>query len=734
MNIFIMRNYIWVVALVIFMILPVFLSAQEKDTVDYDIFEMTFEDLMNVPVKAAGKTEQTIAEIPASTVVITRKDIEQFGYKSLREILNNIPGYYALSNLGIDIYGVRGFAKEQGNNFIVMINNTKITDEKILVNYQLPVECIDRIEVIRGPMAVMYGNNAFFGVIHIITENPKPDAIDNNLFSFSYGTWNSMNTAFRIGTKQKDLRLNIDFGYYLTDGMDKPLANMMNNPERMDELLDSGGLELPLNARSTKKYLARSQKIVNITGGFKGFYFNSLLVESKNKHYYYFPSLSEGSGFEDFNSILSTGYKHEFSESFSSDIRLRFSKFNSRYTYRIVFEDFYGYDNYYVTELETEANFFWNPSKKLNITFGLQYENILEYINEGDVPSSPGSDNMYWQFVKEGDEAVTASLFSQISFKPVDKLNFVVGARTEKSFGYGVDIEFDRGSIPDGDSSKTHYIGSRPDGDISFLPRAAIIYTPLNNHVLKLLYGKAIKRPTINDLGSDMLDIFKEEKENFITSEFIETLELNYFSFISNKFSFNVSLYLNWLNDLIVERNAYVNNILRAWLYNNGKNETRGIELTFKSKPTDNLFVDFSSTYQKTDDLSFDTEGSYSPEWLLNLKVAYQLKDWIKFATIIKYVGEMKPYFNTKQKTDANNIPTGEYVGRTTDDVPRYTTVDLNIRIEPKLIRNTYINFNITNLFDQDIFYPTFSRNSLWADKGTWGPGREFYLTLGYKF
>ena len=714
-----------------------YLKGQQKDTIDYDIFEMSFEDLMDVPVKAAGKTEQIIAEIPASTVVITRKDIEQFGYRDLREILNNIPGYYALSNLGIDTYGVRGFAKEQGNNFIVMINDTKITDEKVLVNYQLPIKCIERIEVIRGPMAVMYGNNAFFGVIHIITENPKPDKVNNNLFSFSYGSWNSLNTAFRIGTKQKDLTLNIDFGYYLSDGMNKPIANMMNRPEKMNDSLFGGlyndGLDLPQESRKTEGYLSKSQKTLNIAGGFKGFFFNSLLVESANKHYYYFPSVNDGSGFKDYNTILSAGYKHDFSESFSADARIRYSKFNSRYSYRIFFEDFYGYDNYYVTELESEVNFFWNPSKKLNLTFGAQYENILEYINEGDVPSG-GSPNMYWQFVGEGDEAIAISAYAQVSYHLLDKLNFVAGFRTEKSLGYGMDFEHDKGTIPDNDPDKIHFIGYKPDGEISILPRAAIIYTPNNNHVIKFLYGKALKRPSVSDLGSDMSDIARGEKEDYVSPEYIETLELNYFSFISNKFNFNISLYWNWLNDLIVERNSIENDILRAWLSNSGKIETKGIELTIKSKPLKNLFLDFSGTYQNTEDMTFNTMGSYSPDLMINLKIAYLIKDHFNLSLIGKYIGSMKPYFNTLPIFDSNNLPTGEYVGRTTDDVPEYFTVDFNLRIERMFIRHTYFNINIVNLFDQKIFYPTFSRNSLWADKGTWGYGREFYLTLGYKF
>jgi len=725
--------------LVLLALFSTFLKGQQSDTIKYDIFEMSFEDLMNIPVKAAGKTEQTIAEIPASTIIITRSDIEQFGYRNLREILNNIPGYYALSNLGIDIYGVRGFAKGEGNNFIIMVNDTKITDERILTNYQIPVESIERIEVVRGPMAVIYGNNAFFGVIHIITQNPNPDMVNNNLFSLSYGSWNTFGSNFRIGTKQKDLRLNIDFGYHVSDGMEKPLADMMRRPEKMDEPLFGGvngdGLDMPLESRSTKNYLKNSQKILDINGSFKGFYFNTLLVEAKNKHYYYFPSLDEGSEFTNLNAILSAGYKHKISESFMLDGKIRYSKYLSRFNYKILFEDFYGYDNYYVTEFEAEANLFWKPTESVGITFGLQYENYLEYINEGDVPSGGTQNiNMYWQFINEDDEAVTASTFAQISYKPFDKIEFVAGLRAEKSFGYGMDFDFDKGLIPDGDPNKRHFIGSKPDGEIIFLPRFAAIYSPVEKQVIKFLYGKAIKRPGVETHGEDMADISKGDKTEYVDPEFIETFELNYFAFISNQLNFNVSIYWNTLDNLLVERNAIENDVLRAWWTNAGELDTKGIEINIKAKPLNKLLVDFSGSYQETQDLTFDTPGSFSPDLMLNLKIAYAISEQLKLSVIGKYVDIMKPYYNTLPIFDINDNPTGEYVGRTTDDVPAYFTLDFNLRAEPKFIRNAYFNLNIVNFFDQEIFYPTFSKNSLWADKGTWGYGREFYFTLGYKF
>lgn len=731
-----MRNLALFLNLVLFLS-SIPLSAQEKDTTSSNLFEMSIEDFMKVPIRAAGKTEQTIAEIPASIVVITRSEIEEYGYRDLREILNNIPGYYALSNLGIDLYGVRGYAKGRGNNFIIMVNDTKITDEKILSNYQIPVESIERIEVVRGPMAVMYGNNAFFGVIHIITEKENPDVEHNNLLAFSIGSNNTYNSAFRIGTKQKDLRLNIDFGYYLTDGMDKPLEAMMKRPEKMDDPLfggaDGQGLDLPLYARSTKNYLAKTQKVFNINGGFKGFYFNSLLVESKNFNYYYYPSLNEGSSFTDINAILSAGYKYDISEALSLDAKIRYAKYTNRYSYRILFENFYGYDNYYITEFESEANLFWKPSNKFNLTLGLQYENTLEYINEGDVPSG-GTQNMYWQFVKEGDEAVTVSGYTQISYNLVKNLELIAGLRAEKSFSYGMDFEFDKGLLLDGDPGKRHDVGRKPDGDVIFMPRLAVIYTPLERHVLKILYGKAIKRPGVDIYGEDMADIARGDKSEYVEPEFIETWEFNYFAFISKKLNFNISLYWNKLNNLLVERNAIENNILRAWWTNTGELDTKGIELTVKSRFIDRLQLEFSGTYQHTQDVSFDTEGSFSPELMLNFKAAYSFNDYVKFALIGKYVDLMKPYFNTLPIFDQNNNPTGDYVGRTTDDVPAYFTLDANLRIEAPFMTSLYLNLNVINLFNQDIFYPTFSKNSLWADKGTWGYGREFYFTLGYKF
>jgi len=294
-------------------------------------------------------------------------------------------------------------------------------------------------------------------------------------------------------------------------------------------------------------------------------------------------------------------------------------------------------------------------------------------------------------------------------------------------------LEFDKGlQVPD--SLKEHYKGYYPSQDIITLPRAAVIYSFNNHNILKLLYGQAQKRPGVSVIADDVSDIARAEKNTYSEAEFIETYEINYFSFISRKFSFNLSLYLNNLKNLLVERNEIVDDILRAWWTNTGYMRTKGLELSIKSILLEDFVINFSGTYQYSKDISFNTNGSYSPELLLNMKLHYNLNDQYILSLIGYYTASMKAYFDTKPIFDDNGNPTGKYIGRTSDDVPAYTTFDFNFRWQAEYLKNFYLNANITNLFDTQILYPTFPRNNAWADKGTLGYGRQFYFTLGYKF
>ena len=129
--------------------------AQKSDSLSLDDFlNLSMEDLISIKVVAAGKKEQEIQKIPASVVIINRQDIERFGYSSLQEILNQVPGLYLWDGYhvrGRINIGIRGYTSS--DNVIILVNGVNqaegVYNEYLLTKVAVPVEAIDRIEVIR---------------------------------------------------------------------------------------------------------------------------------------------------------------------------------------------------------------------------------------------------------------------------------------------------------------------------------------------------------------------------------------------------------------------------------------------------------------------------------------------------------------------------------------------------------------------------------------------------------
>ena len=159
---------------------PALADDESSQLVDEDewIFDLPLEELVNVQIVSAAKTSEKIEEIPASVVLITREEIEYFGYATLAELLEHIPGLYQIDDYqeGSKL-GVRGFWSGVTNqNIVVLVDGVKQVEDRDQTNplnkIAVPVESIDRIEVVRGPLSVIYGAGAMFGVINIITNKP----------------------------------------------------------------------------------------------------------------------------------------------------------------------------------------------------------------------------------------------------------------------------------------------------------------------------------------------------------------------------------------------------------------------------------------------------------------------------------------------------------------------------------------------------------------------------------
>jgi iron complex outermembrane recepter protein len=172
-----------------------------------DVTAMSMEDLMNMQVTSVSKRTQKVADAAAAIFVITQEDIRRSGATSIPEALRLAPG---LEVARIDenkwAIGSRGFNGRFDNKLLVLIDGRSVYTplfSGVYWNIQdVLLEDIDRIEVIRGPGATLWGANAVDGVINIIT---KPAAsTQSGIITAGGGTEERGAGGVRYGSKIGD--------------------------------------------------------------------------------------------------------------------------------------------------------------------------------------------------------------------------------------------------------------------------------------------------------------------------------------------------------------------------------------------------------------------------------------------------------------------------------------------------------------------------------------------------
>ena len=146
-----------------------------------DLFDLSLEELVNLSVTSVSRREEPLADTTSAAYVITREDLERQGIRSIPDALRLAPG---LSVHQIDAnkwsIGARGQTGRFANKLLVLMDGRILytpTFSGVFWDVQSTlIEEIERIEVIRGPGAAVWGSNAVNGVINIITR--RPDGAD----------------------------------------------------------------------------------------------------------------------------------------------------------------------------------------------------------------------------------------------------------------------------------------------------------------------------------------------------------------------------------------------------------------------------------------------------------------------------------------------------------------------------------------------------------------------------
>lgn len=147
------------------------------------IEELDLEALLELPTVSSAKVEQRAAQAAAVVTVVTAEELRARGYTCIADALRVVPGFYDVYDQvthNVGVRGINGGARASGNVLKLMIDGHPVDFRPTTGNFfgeeLIPLEAIERLEIIRGPASALYGANAFLGVVNVITR--KGAAID----------------------------------------------------------------------------------------------------------------------------------------------------------------------------------------------------------------------------------------------------------------------------------------------------------------------------------------------------------------------------------------------------------------------------------------------------------------------------------------------------------------------------------------------------------------------------
>jgi outer membrane cobalamin receptor len=675
---------------------------------EVNIPDFSIEQLMNIKVVTASKQEQQISDIPASVEVITRADIEAYGYHSLSEILSNALGMYKIDDYRNVSFGVRGFFSNVYNrNIIFMING--VIQQHPYLNFNdlnlmnLQVESIERIEVVQGPTAIIYGNDAFFGVINIIT-NQKGKKQKSSATT-SYGTNNTYRGNAQINSSKENTDMSFSVGYYQTDGHNVPFNNILDSVQRFDNTWIKNG--------TTKDFFKQKGNYFNVNIDHNGFYINASYDETERNLINIFAPIYESKKLTRNEHIFRAkcGYRLKINPKITVDINSSLENYLSNSSYdsaRVIPSIPFGRAIIQDKKNRSEITAFIKPINKMQITMGANYYYTPNAYQEVDIPAIGINRN----FEMLNTACVEYAFYSQLQYSLLKSVHFVGGIRADKQNPY----EYKNIKYVNNIYKDTVYTYSYKRTSIT--PSIAIIYNINSKNILKLIYNKAVSRPGVYE---NSFTIWKTHP--LLQPQNITSTEINYLTIPKNKITCSFSLFYNKLDNLINRQVTYdakgnvliVNN-------NSGKMETFGGELQIIYKPINDLKFDASFSYQKTTNELLKIDAAYSPKVLANLKASYTIHKNIILAFCSYYVGRMESDWN--EITKARISPAS----------PAYFNLATNLRINNIFKSGLYFSVHGDNLLNTDIYYPPTSVNSSYLPNGTYDTGIQLFATLGLKF
>jgi len=482
-------------------------KAEDSD----NLFHLSLEQLLDIKVSIASKSEHTTADTPATVSVFSRQQIDRMGIKYLHQLINHIPGFQAtretLRGDGVIIAG-RGLSTPQDSHlFLIMINGQRLNDDltggAMVTNHFLTLENAEKIEVIRGPGSALYGTSAFVGVINIITLK------NINSVKIAVGTNKSKDLSLHGSRSYKQSKIDIFAHYYQDVGENygPEFTQYRNNSPSVisdpRELLDFH-VRYEFEDTLEVNYRLSESKL-------DGFFTRNIVGHKDDYSRHSQESLSvvyQAINQEKYQVTLGTFYT-EAEEDFLV------TRFNQTENYT-----FNNFDQLHTAELKfsAEARFSLGEQHKLTVGFSSRNPKTTT-AQRGSNASDPLGELIFSSEQKVHGERRINGVYIQDEFSLSEQLHLTLGLRHDK---------YDQVSSPT-------------------MPRAAMVWQASKKNTFKFLYGKAYRAPSIQETFPILAG------NPNLTPETIATWESAWVRHL-NKGRFSITYFKSSIKDLINTR------------------------------------------------------------------------------------------------------------------------------------------------------------------------------------
>lgn len=187
-------------------------------------------ELSEVKVTTATRTERVLSSLPLPMTIITSEAIIKSGVTRLNEILSEQTGIILIP----DESGFEGIQMQglDAAYTMILIDGVPLVGRSagVLDLSRVSVGNIERIEIVKGASSALYGSEAMGGVINVITKKPKKDMFSGSL-SYRYATFNTNDANTNLLWKKKKFSANLFANFYSTDGYDLDKSTPLKNVE-----------------------------------------------------------------------------------------------------------------------------------------------------------------------------------------------------------------------------------------------------------------------------------------------------------------------------------------------------------------------------------------------------------------------------------------------------------------------------------------------------------------------